>query len=366
MVHASAVIFNEVGDPQKVLHVGSAELPEPKDDEVLLRTLASPLNPSDVVTVQGLYATIPPRTTEFSKIPSAVVGFEGVFEVIKIGKDVTTIKVGDWALPGGSGLGTWRTHAILPAKVVFPLPKVPGLDPVAAATILANPLTAYQMLTFYEKLEAGDWVIQNGANSAVGRAVIQFANYWGVKTINVVRDRKDFKEVEADLKSIGADVVITDKELQSPDFHKTIPQLTNSQRNPVKLGFDCVGDANGTAILGSIKSEGSFVIYGSLTQKPLRLEGAFMIYKDVKIRGYWLTAQMQKNRAGREAGMKAIFKLFSEGKFQVGPTQKHIWKIGASDEDNLNTAKKAFEVHTQGYSGKKQVLVFEEAGSNKL
>jgi len=33
------------------------------------------------------------------------------------------------------------------------------------------------------------WVIQNGANSAVGQAVIQIAREWGIGTINLVRDR---------------------------------------------------------------------------------------------------------------------------------------------------------------------------------
>lgn len=40
-----------------------------------------------------------------------------------------------------------------------------------------------------KKEEKQQWVIQNGANSAVGVAVIQLAKSWGVKTINLVRDR---------------------------------------------------------------------------------------------------------------------------------------------------------------------------------
>lgn len=45
------------------------------------------------------------------------------------------------------------------------------------------------MLKDYEKLEQGDWIIQNGGNSQVGLAVIQLAKEWGLKTINFVRDR---------------------------------------------------------------------------------------------------------------------------------------------------------------------------------
>jgi trans-2-enoyl-CoA reductase len=45
------------------------------------------------------------------------------------------------------------------------------------------------MLKDFVDLRPGDWVIQNGANSAAGQAVIQIAAARGLKTINCVRTR---------------------------------------------------------------------------------------------------------------------------------------------------------------------------------
>ena len=38
-------------------------------------------------------------------------------------------------------------------------------------------------------LFTGDVVVQNGSNSGVGESVIQLAASWGIKTINIIRDR---------------------------------------------------------------------------------------------------------------------------------------------------------------------------------
>ena len=58
------------------------------------------------------------------------------------------------------------------------------LDKVMAATMLVNPPTAYRMLKDFVKLKPGDTVIQNGANSAVGQAVIQIAKAWDLRTVS--------------------------------------------------------------------------------------------------------------------------------------------------------------------------------------
>lgn len=90
-----------------------------------------------------------------------------------------------------------------------------------------NPPTAYRLLKDFVKLNPGDVVIQNGATSTVGRAVIQVfysAEYfiiccfqlckaWGFKSVNLVRKRNDMSAVVDELKSLGADLVITDEQL---------------------------------------------------------------------------------------------------------------------------------------------------------
>src|SRR5207249_1683529 len=108
--------------------------------------------------------------------------------------DVLRIETKPWPRPG-------------PDEVVVAMQAAP-INPVQAAMLKINPLTAWQLLHGYMELKSGDWVIQNAANSAAGRAVIQIAHAFGYKTVNVVR-REGLVE---ELRSEGGDVVLLDDE----------------------------------------------------------------------------------------------------------------------------------------------------------
>ncbi len=85
-------------------------------------------------------------------------------------------------------IGTWRTEAVAKEDEFI---RIPNDIPVSyAATLAVNPCSAYRMLRDFETLKVGDVIIQNGANSVVGMAVIQMAKQMGVKTINIVRSNR--------------------------------------------------------------------------------------------------------------------------------------------------------------------------------
>ena len=96
------------------------------------------------------------------------------------------------------------------------MPKIRNDIPaISAATMMVNPCTALRMLLDFVPLSPGAWVIQNGANSGVGQAVIQIAKTMGVNTVNVVRDREDIKELKEKLTSLGGDIILTEEELRA-------------------------------------------------------------------------------------------------------------------------------------------------------
>ncbi|KAH7702127.1 oxidoreductase, partial [Aphelenchoides avenae] len=198
------VTFNGFGDPTQVLSLQETTInPENLSaTQVLVRWLAAPVNPADVWQIIGEYGTLP------SSFP-AVPGIEGCGVVEKIGSEVTTLNVGDYVL-GAGGFGTWRTHGIHESAQLVPFGK--GLPTSTIATILVNPPTAYRMLKDIVELKKGDVVVQNGANSSVGKYVIQLAHLWGFKTVNVVRDRPTIDDLKAELKEYGADEVYTVEE----------------------------------------------------------------------------------------------------------------------------------------------------------
>ena len=200
-------------------------LPPLDAHSVVVRVLASPINPADINTIEGTYP-VPPRwlppglavnttsplgntvntvlplgnTLDAVKTTSplgnttrqtsfAVGGNEGVAVVEHVGAAVTAVAAGDLVIPATNlGFGTWQTRAHVPSQDC--LLRLPAGTPLfLAATIAVNPPTAYRMLKDYVALAKEDVVIQNAANSAVGQAVIQLCRAWGYKTVNVVRDR---------------------------------------------------------------------------------------------------------------------------------------------------------------------------------
>lgn len=79
--------------------------------------------------------------------------------------------------------------------------------------VAVNPCTAFRMIKDFENVEGGS-IIQNGANSGVGQAVIQIAKHLKINTINVVRDRPDLETLKSYLASLGATYVVTENELR--------------------------------------------------------------------------------------------------------------------------------------------------------
>src|SRR5438093_4797798 len=189
------VLLERYGQPEEGLRC--AEVPDvgaPGPGEVVLDVLAFPINPADVSFCRGSYRLRPP-------LP-ATPGAECVGRVVAVGTGVRQIR------PGGLVLNmqreNWVQRRRIRAEDAIPIPS--GLDLAQAAMVRINPATALLLLEDHVALAPGDWVIQDVANSAVGRHLIVRARARGIRTVNVVR-RDD---VAADLRALGADAVLSD------------------------------------------------------------------------------------------------------------------------------------------------------------
>src|SRR6185503_16038086 len=100
------------------------------------------------------------------------------------------------------GIGTWATHVVADAAKLVPLPS--DADPRQLSMMMVNPPTAALLLSDFVQLAAGDWVIQNAGNSAVGGYLIQLAKIRGYKTVSIVRRESAVPAVTA----LGSDVVL--------------------------------------------------------------------------------------------------------------------------------------------------------------
>ncbi|HTX94704.1 MAG TPA: alcohol dehydrogenase catalytic domain-containing protein, partial [Mycobacterium sp.] len=180
-----AIQIERFGDPAQVLRVVDIEEPPPPGPhEVLVSVEFSPLNKHDLLVVSGVLARPP-----LPHIPGA----EGVARVLATGAEVDGLQVGDLVvLPLYAG--AWRERLLVPADSLFALP---AGDIEQYSMLGSNPPTAGLMLSEYTSLQPGDWVVQNAANSGVGRSLIALAKLRGLKTINLARDDATFAELTA-------------------------------------------------------------------------------------------------------------------------------------------------------------------------
>jgi len=285
------LIYAEHGDPVRVLQrVDSPVMPSQlKDTEVLIRMLASPVNPADINMIQGAYRLLP-------KLP-AVGGNEGVGEVMQVGKAVTELQTGDWVIPAAAGWGTWRMVAVCPSSEVMKVQR--DISVVSAATLAVNPPTAYRMLVDFVKLSPGDYIIQNGANSGVGQAVIQIAAQMSLHTINVIRvGRPDHDQLVEYLKELGATYVVTDEYLKSKEMIDLVESLPSGAP---RLALNCVGGRSFIDLLKHVAFRGVAVTYGGMSKQPLSVPTGPLIFNDVKLYGFWNTRWNSENRGSDSA-----------------------------------------------------------------
>ncbi|XP_068125260.1 enoyl-[acyl-carrier-protein] reductase, mitochondrial [Hyperolius riggenbachi] len=288
---ARGLVYEKHGEPAQVLRLQNVEVSSPLDYEVRVKMLAAPINPSDLNMVQGTYALLP-------QLP-AVGGNEGVGVVAAIGRHVTSLRPGDWVIPVDAGLGTWRTEGVFNESVLIRVPS--DIPVVGAATLSVNPCTAYRLLTDYETLRPGDTVIQNASNSAVGQAVIQLATSLGITTINIVRDRPDLRSLVQRLHDLGADHVITEDQLRKPemkDMFKTLPRP--------RLALNCVGGKSTTEMLRHLDYGGTMVTYGGMAKQPVTVPVSALIFKNIRLCGFWVTQWKRERQQNREEITKMI------------------------------------------------------------
>src|SRR5438552_5961787 len=207
------------GKPEEVARcVEAPDVGMPGQGEIVFDVLAFPINPADLSMIRGSYRLHPP-------LP-ATPGAEGVGRVIACGGGVTALRPGDLVI--NMQRENWTQRRRIAATDAIPVPG--NIDLAQAAMLRINPATAQLLLEDHIALEPGDWVIQNVANSAVGRHIIVIAKSRGWRTVNVVR-RDD---VAAELRTLGADAVLQD----GPELAERAGAATAGGK--IRLGIDAV------------------------------------------------------------------------------------------------------------------------------
>lgn len=286
-------VYDTHGNPADVLRVVEQPRPTPQADEVVVQIRAAPLNPADVNAIEGKYPVRPP-------LP-ATPGMEGAGVVVELGREVHGIAIGDQViLP--HNFGTWREAGAVQAEKLVIVP--PGIEPLQAAMLKINPITAWRMLHDFVSLGRDDWFIQNAANSAAGRAAIQIGREMGYRSVNVVRRA----ELMEELRGEGGDVVLLDGE----KLRDEVADATEGA--PIRLALNAIGGASAMRIARTLASEATMVTYGAMSLQPLTVPNGMLIFKNLHFCGFWVN-KWYDHATPQERGetFRSIFEMAQRG-----------------------------------------------------
>lgn len=271
-----ALVFTQKGTAEDVLHVQEMSAPAPLPGQFTIRTLASPVNPNDLMFIEKQYRVTP--------VFPQIAGFEGCGIVIHNG--------GDDSVPVNS-LVAFRHHGVWAEQVNVPKEKLillPADFPVeTAAQLSLNPITAWALLE-QSMARAGDWIVLSAGTSAVSKLIIQFAKRRGIKTIAIIRD----KSQTGALTDIGADLVLADGHPET--IGKTITESVSD--GTVAAFIDAVGGELATQIIPCLRVGGTVICYGLLSSMPASYYNAHIVFNLLTIQGFgidhWISRKSKK------------------------------------------------------------------------
>ncbi|KAM0787862.1 hypothetical protein ACM66B_003914 [Microbotryomycetes sp. NB124-2] len=357
-----SLVYKQHGDPKQVLESYTYTLPALKQGQLRVQFLLSAVNPADINVIQGVYPSKPAVRDDIGPEPVTIMGNEAVAQIVGISEDgqvENQFKLGDKVVMGKGQLGTWQQYANLSPSELTPLPSSTPISNIQAATLAINPPTALRMLSDFVQLDPKtnrndkkQWVIQNGANSAVGTAVIQIAKSWNVGTINLVRSRDDIDSLKAKLEDLGADHVLTYDEFLQKETRQKVKEWTKDGQ--LKLALNCVGGKETSEMAKLLGTGGFLVTYGGMAKTQLSLPPSLFIFKKLTATGFWLSDWSQRNPEPRREMLAQLASLVHSGQLvEPDSTIVDISDKDMSDKDVTNKVRRVMEEIERGKSGKK-------------
>ena len=263
--------FNSLGSAENKLYISEVDsIEKVEEDEVLIEILYFPINPADLLLVEGKYSTKP-------SLPSKI-GAECIARVKKIGSKVTRFSKGDIVLP--LDRNTWTEEKIVNQDLLIKIDS--SIDLLQASMLKVNPATAYLMLNNYVKIDKGDFIIQNASNSGVGNYVIQLSKIYGIKTINLLR-RIDLKPK---LKNIGADYVF--------DYNLKEAEIKFIKEKKIKLFLDAVAGKKVNSTSKLLDKNSTIINYGLLESDNIEVSVNDILFRNIVLKGFWLSLWLER------------------------------------------------------------------------
>ncbi len=274
----TAVVLDSY-DSADALRVVQRPVPRPGPKQVLVKVAAASINPSDLMFILGQYG--------FKKPTPTVPGFEGSGTVIAVGSSTGLMGrylAGKRVACVTQQDGLWAEYATTTVNYALPLDGAVSLEQGAMAVV--NPLTAVALIDLAKK--AGQQtVINTAAASALGLMLHRLGRQEGVEVAGIVRRA----EQVAYLKQQGVAHVLNSSD---PDFPRQLHDLCHQQN--IRLAFDAIAGESPYLLLDAMPQHSRVTVYGGLSQQPVQVNVASLIFEDKRVDGFWLPPWVgQKN-----------------------------------------------------------------------
>jgi NADPH2:quinone reductase len=252
--------------------------PRPGKGEALVRMAASPINPSDLASLQGLYGV--------KKALPMVPGLEGCGTVVATGSGFLARRLlgKRVACVAGAGDGAWAEYMVAPAIQCSPLPD--NFNDEQGCMRIVNPYTAWAHLSIARQYGAHT-IVETAAASALVRMVNRLAQRRGVQVINIVRRDAQMET----LRRLGAEHILNS---EAPGFDEQLRDVC--RKLDVRLAFDAVAGAMPARLLNAMPPEARVVVYGGLTAEMIGVDPGDLIFNQRRIEGFYLTRWIARQR----------------------------------------------------------------------
>jgi prostaglandin reductase 3 len=295
-IYQKLVAIQPNPDIRQACAIQETKLSAPQADEVLVKTHYTGVNAADYLMAQGRYLAPTP--------PPFDMGAESCGEVIAVGADVQTLKVGDAVLSIGDG--GFCEYFTTKAQRAIPLPQASP----EAVTLGISGLTASIALAEVGAMTQDETVLVTAAAGGTGNIAVQLAKIAGNHVIGTCgKDEKvDF------LKQIGCDRPVNYRKESLRDV------LDAEYDKGVDIVFEGVGGEMYDTAVDHLAVKGRLIIIGSISeyasgpQKVNRVRVSYkLIQKSASLRGFWLMHYF------RQAGehMQSLLSLVQDGKLRL-------------------------------------------------
>lgn len=202
--------------------------------------------------------------------------------------------------------GTWQELVTgVPEKFIA----IPDEVSDRQASLIVNPLTCLVIIREILNIHEGQWLLNTGASTNIGRLLVQFSRIFGFKLINVVRN----KAAADRMRALGGEHIInTDTE----DLRLLVDHLTKG--SGMSAVIDPVGGPAGTQAAATLGFCGKMILFSDLSKQPVSIDPMTFISKKLTVSGYtslhWLNSSSYERKA---SFVGELFGLLAEGSLEL-------------------------------------------------